>query len=350
MQGRTVAEICEQLDLKPHVLRYWEEQIPWLSPERSMSGHRMYTESHVHLLFRLKYLIEQRGFTLQGAAEQLVRENTGEAVNLKSRLHPLRHQLLELRQRIENSRLTPEPRPVPGGQGIAAGSAAAAGAAVLHPVESYLPGISRIPLPAQLQLLQDYTAFLPDFRLPLLRFLYPEQGEPPAASYTLQRPLHNLSAGIGSSADNEASGVEPGLSGLLIIAAVYSSPATAGDVRRLFEAVVQGAQAVLLTVPGDESQWELLQPPQAIASRVLIQAMPVFPDITPDNRLLLSPGRRISRYFPGPGIALQSVLGDPDLHTRLPQGPGRRVWYRPLGLAGLSFCVAAARAVFVAGA
>ncbi len=321
MQGRTVAEVCEQLDLKPHVLRYWEEQVPWLSPERSLSGHRVYTEAHIHLLFRFKYLLEQRGFTLQGAAEQIVRENTGEAVNVKSRLHPLRFELLELRSRIAGSRhAVPEQDSHTG--------------AKRHPVEEYLPGISRIPLQAQLRLLQDYTAFLPEFRTPLIEFLYPELmdtgKEAPLAAYEIQRPVNRLPEH--STGEWGGSRELP----LLLVAPVYSSAAAGRDIQRLHEALSRNkaASAVLLVVPGSDDDFGSLIGDFSLQGRIAVQAMPVFPDITPENRLLLSPDRMISRYFPGPGIALQSVLGDPGLSGRIPGFDINQsfVWYRPIGL------------------
>ena len=67
----TIAEIAERLDVKPHVLRYWETQFPMLRPKKGRSGSRMYREKDVELLGRIKTLLYEKGFKIRGARARL---------------------------------------------------------------------------------------------------------------------------------------------------------------------------------------------------------------------------------------------------------------------------------------
>ncbi|GAB6091339.1 MerR family transcriptional regulator [Spirochaeta dissipatitropha] len=333
MQGKTLAEVCDELSVKPHILRYWEEQVPWLAPERSMGGHRAYSESHVHLLFRFKYLVETRGFTLQGAADQLISENTGAAVEIKSKLHPLRYSLLQLQGSLKRNPVSAFHDVVEAGSAAegktAAGKAdTAKSASIKHPVEDFFPGITSLGIDAQLHLLRDYSAFRSEFRLPLQDFLYPEAaGFLPEPAREVRRKVNIIQP--------SSKGLFPGspTRPLVIIAPVYSSVHTVAAVSGLLQLVEDSdsMHLVLLCSPGEDEDYihEALTF-AAGCSRIHVHPLPVFPDISPENRLILSPDQVISRYYPGPGIALSSVLGGMILHNAL-------VWYHPLGLHGLSF-------------
>lgn len=70
----TIGEIEELTDVKAHVLRYWEEVIPGFSPQKDLTGRRTYTQHDVELIFRLKYLINEKKFTAEGAGQQILEE------------------------------------------------------------------------------------------------------------------------------------------------------------------------------------------------------------------------------------------------------------------------------------
>ena len=46
---RTIGEVSDALDIKPHVLRYWEQQFPMLSPLKRSGGRRYYRLSLIHI-------------------------------------------------------------------------------------------------------------------------------------------------------------------------------------------------------------------------------------------------------------------------------------------------------------
>lgn len=66
-----IGEAAELLQLKTHVLRFWETEFPQLAPLRTEKGQRLYTEEHVALLRRIKQLLHEQGMTIEGARRVL---------------------------------------------------------------------------------------------------------------------------------------------------------------------------------------------------------------------------------------------------------------------------------------
>src|SRR5256886_14519606 len=66
-----IGEVSTMLGLEPYVLRYWETEFPVLSPKKSGTGHRLYRRKDVELLLRIKHLLYEKRFTIQGARQTL---------------------------------------------------------------------------------------------------------------------------------------------------------------------------------------------------------------------------------------------------------------------------------------
>ena len=66
-----IGEVSRLTDLKPFVLRYWETEFPMLEPVKSPSGHRLYRQQDVDMVFRIKRLLYDEGFTIAGARRHL---------------------------------------------------------------------------------------------------------------------------------------------------------------------------------------------------------------------------------------------------------------------------------------
>ena len=71
-----IGEVSRLADLKPFVLRYWETEFPMLQPVKSSSGHRLYRQDDVDMVFRIKRLLYDEGFTIAGA-RRFLREHEG---------------------------------------------------------------------------------------------------------------------------------------------------------------------------------------------------------------------------------------------------------------------------------
>ena len=68
---RTIGEVAQALGIKPHVLRYWEQQFPMLQPLKRSGGRRYYRREDIALLDRIDRLVNREGYTLKGARQAL---------------------------------------------------------------------------------------------------------------------------------------------------------------------------------------------------------------------------------------------------------------------------------------
>ncbi len=66
-----ISEVCRMLDLKPHVLRYWETAFPMLNPHKNKAGNRVYRPGDVRTLQFIKRLLYDEGYTIEGARKKL---------------------------------------------------------------------------------------------------------------------------------------------------------------------------------------------------------------------------------------------------------------------------------------
>lgn len=64
---RTIGEVAKALNLRPHVLRYWEEQFPMLKPLKRSGGRRYYRAEDVTMVETIDRLVHREGYTLKGA-------------------------------------------------------------------------------------------------------------------------------------------------------------------------------------------------------------------------------------------------------------------------------------------
>lgn len=80
-----IGEVSRLSDLKPFVLRYWETEFPMLEPVKSPSGHRMYRQQDVDMVFKIKRLLYDEGFTIAGARRHLRETNGAIAVEPSAR-------------------------------------------------------------------------------------------------------------------------------------------------------------------------------------------------------------------------------------------------------------------------
>ena len=64
---RTIGEVTKALNIRQHVLRYWEEQFPMLRPIKRNGGRRYYRPEDVRLLMTIERLVYREGYTLRGA-------------------------------------------------------------------------------------------------------------------------------------------------------------------------------------------------------------------------------------------------------------------------------------------
>src|ERR1700676_3132872 len=70
-----IGEVSDLLGVEPYVLRYWQTEFATLSPKKSGTGHRLYRRKDVELLLRIKHLLYEKRFTIEGARQTLHAES-----------------------------------------------------------------------------------------------------------------------------------------------------------------------------------------------------------------------------------------------------------------------------------
>jgi DNA-binding transcriptional MerR regulator len=68
----TIGEVSELCGVKPHVLRYWEQEFTQLKPVKRRGNRRYYQHHEVLLVRRIRELLYDQGFTIHGARSRLV--------------------------------------------------------------------------------------------------------------------------------------------------------------------------------------------------------------------------------------------------------------------------------------
>ena len=123
----TIGEVSDLCAVKPHVLRYWEQEFTQLKPVKRRGNRRYYQHHEVLLIRRIRDLLYEQGFTINGARHRLesdvgappvatpnrewmaAREGDPRAIDIAVRSHPLWTdakviELVEIRQELEEIR------------------------------------------------------------------------------------------------------------------------------------------------------------------------------------------------------------------------------------------------------
>lgn len=74
----TIGEVSELCGVKPHVLRYWEQEFSQLKPVKRRGNRRYYQRHDVVLIREIRGLLYEQGFTIGGARQRLETESTPE--------------------------------------------------------------------------------------------------------------------------------------------------------------------------------------------------------------------------------------------------------------------------------
>ncbi|MHC4221740.1 MAG: MerR family transcriptional regulator [Planctomycetota bacterium] len=92
----TIGEVAELCDVKPHVLRYWEQEFPQLKPVKRRGNRRYYQRHDVLLIRQIRSLLYDEGFTIGGARQRL--EGEGAKGDVSQSQQIIRQTLIELEE------------------------------------------------------------------------------------------------------------------------------------------------------------------------------------------------------------------------------------------------------------
>jgi len=72
----TIKEVSEILNVPKSTIRFWEKNFKSLSPQRTTGKRRLYRKEDIELLKRIKYLLYEEGFSIEGAKKKLSERKT----------------------------------------------------------------------------------------------------------------------------------------------------------------------------------------------------------------------------------------------------------------------------------
>ena len=103
----TIGEVSELCQVKPHVLRYWEQEFPQLKPVKRRGNRRYYQRHDVEMIRNIRSLLYEQGFTIGGARQQLttdgnVKHDKEDAVPRAEAIRQLRGELEEVLAILRN--------------------------------------------------------------------------------------------------------------------------------------------------------------------------------------------------------------------------------------------------------
>ena len=104
----TIGEVSELCGVKPHVLRYWEQEFTQLKPVKRRGNRRYYQHHEVLLIRRIRELLYEEGFTISGARNRLDDPTDGKSLMVvdevvaTSRCQPGDIDLAFIRREIKN--------------------------------------------------------------------------------------------------------------------------------------------------------------------------------------------------------------------------------------------------------
>jgi DNA-binding transcriptional MerR regulator len=98
----SISEVSEMTGLDAHVLRYWETEFDELKPKKNRAGRRVYTMDDINMVLRVKKLLRDDKYTIEGARQVLARSKNAGSPSIRERekLEELKGFLIEILQRL----------------------------------------------------------------------------------------------------------------------------------------------------------------------------------------------------------------------------------------------------------
>jgi DNA-binding transcriptional MerR regulator len=92
----TIGEVSDLCAVKPHVLRYWEQEFPQLKPVKRRGNRRYYQRQDVLIIRQIRSLLYEEGFTIGGARQRLTGDSAKSDVSQSQQI--IKQLRLELEQ------------------------------------------------------------------------------------------------------------------------------------------------------------------------------------------------------------------------------------------------------------
>jgi DNA-binding transcriptional MerR regulator len=98
----TIGEVSDLCGVKPHVLRYWEQEFPQLKPVKRRGNRRYYQRQDVLMIRQIRSLLYEQGFTIGGARQKMSGDDAREDITQSQQIvHQIRLELEEVLQLLK---------------------------------------------------------------------------------------------------------------------------------------------------------------------------------------------------------------------------------------------------------
>ena len=98
----TIGEVSDLCGVKPHVLRYWEQEFPQLKPVKRRGNRRYYQRQDVLMIRQIRSLLYEQGFTIGGARQKMSGEDARDDVTQSQQIvHQVRIELEDVLQLLK---------------------------------------------------------------------------------------------------------------------------------------------------------------------------------------------------------------------------------------------------------
>jgi len=95
-----IGEVSKIAGLPTYVLRFWETEFSKMRPKRTSSGQRLYTRNDIELILKIKNLLYEKKFTIQGARQHLSARTHKKDIPPKQLLKDLRSELKSIKDML----------------------------------------------------------------------------------------------------------------------------------------------------------------------------------------------------------------------------------------------------------
>ncbi|MGD8880664.1 MAG: MerR family transcriptional regulator [Desulfobacterales bacterium] len=96
-----IGEASKIVKLPTYVLRFWETEFPRIRPKRTSSGQRLYTRKDLELILKIKNLLYEKKFTIQGARRHLSAKTSKKDMPVKQLLKELHSELKSIKDLLD---------------------------------------------------------------------------------------------------------------------------------------------------------------------------------------------------------------------------------------------------------
>ncbi len=98
---KTIGEVSELLQIPQHILRFWEDSFAQIKPLKRKGGRRLYSESDINLLRRIKVLLYDEGYSIKGVKKYLSK-NKIDNIKTEGKLKVSEEVSLKLKEIVDN--------------------------------------------------------------------------------------------------------------------------------------------------------------------------------------------------------------------------------------------------------